>query len=44
MIKLYVLVDGEVVADVPLWMIKHAVEDAVSMYPAKRISVEVFVR
>ena len=36
-----VCVDGVPVAVVPFWMIKHAVEDAISQYPDKKISVEV---
>lgn len=36
-----VCVDGVPVAVVPLWMIKHAVEDAIAQYPDKKISVEV---
>ena len=36
-----VCVDGVPVAVVPLWMIKHAVEDAIAQYPDKKIIVEV---
>ena len=36
-----VLVDGRCVAFVPLWMVKHAIEDAVVQYPDKKISLEV---
>ena len=36
-----VCVDGVPVAVVPLWMIKHAVEDAIAHYPDKKITVEV---
>lgn len=36
-----VCVDGVLVAVVPLWMIKHAVEDAIAQYPDKKITVEV---
>ena len=36
-----VCVDGFPVAVVPLWMIKHAVEDAIAQYPDKKITVEV---
>lgn len=36
-----VCVDGVPVAVVPLWMIKHAVEDAIAQYPDKKITVEV---
>lgn len=36
-----VLVDGRCVAIVPLWMVKHAIEDAVVQYPDKKIILEV---
>lgn len=36
-----VLVDGKCVAIVPLWMVKHAIEDAVAQYPDKKIILEV---
>lgn len=36
-----VCVDGVPVAVVPLWMINHAVEDAIAQYPDKKITVEV---
>jgi hypothetical protein len=36
-----VLVDGKCVAIVPLWMVKHALEDAVVQYPDKKIILEV---
>lgn len=36
-----VCVDGVPVAVVPLWMIKHAVEDAIAQYSDKKITVEV---
>lgn len=36
-----VLVDGRCVAIVPLWMVKHAIEDAVVQYPDKKITLEV---
>ena len=36
-----VCVDGVPVAVVPLWMLKHAVEDAIAQYPDKKIIVEV---
>lgn len=36
-----VCVGGVPVAVVPLWMIKHAVEDAIAQYPDKKITVEV---
>lgn len=36
-----VLVDGRCVAIVPLWMVKHAIEDAVVQYPDKKIALEV---
>lgn len=34
-------VDGCCVAIVPLWMVKHAIEDAVAQYPDKNIILEV---
>lgn len=36
-----VLVDGKCFAIVPLWMVKHAIEDAVAQYPDKEITLEV---
>ena len=36
-----VLVDGRCVAIVPLWMVKHAIEDAAVQYPDKKITLEV---
>lgn len=36
-----VLVDGNCVVIVPLWMVKHAIEDSVSQYPDKQIILEV---
>lgn len=36
-----VLVDGLCVAIVPLWMVKHAIEDAAVQYPDKKIILEV---
>ena len=36
-----VLVDGRCVAIVPLWMVKHAIEDSVAQYPDKKITLEV---
>lgn len=36
-----VLVDEKCVAIVPLWMVKHAIEDAVAKYPDKKITLEV---
>ena len=36
-----VCVDDVPVAVVPLWMIKHAAEDAVAQYPDKKITLEV---
>nr|QJB19569.1 MAG: hypothetical protein [Microvirus sp.] len=36
-----VLVDGRCVAIVPLWMVKHSIEDAVAQYPDKKITLEV---
>lgn len=40
---LIVLVDGKCVAIVPLWMVKHAIEDAVAQYPDKKIILEVSI-
>lgn len=37
----FVLVDGNCVAIVPLWMVKHAIEDSVTQYPDKKITLEV---
>lgn len=39
--NIIVSVDGDVVAQVPLWMVKHAVEDAVSNFPGSKIVLEV---
>lgn len=36
-----VLVDGKCVAIVPLWMVKHAIEDVVVKYPDNKITLEV---
>lgn len=36
-----VLVDGYCFAIVPLWMVKHAIEDSVVQYPHKKITLEV---
>lgn len=36
-----VLVDGKCVAIVPLWMIKHAIQDAVAQYSNNKITLEV---
>lgn len=36
-----VFVDGNCVAIVPLWMVKHAIEDSVVQYPDKKITLEV---
>lgn len=36
-----VCVDDVPVAVVPLWMIKHAAEDAVAQYPDQKITLEV---
>ena len=36
-----VLVDGNCVAIVPFWMVKHAIEDSVVQYPDKKITLEV---
>lgn len=41
MITVFVRVDDVIVAQVPLWMVKHAVEDAVSHYPNSKIILEV---
>lgn len=39
-----VLVDGECVAIVPLWMVKHAIEDAAAQYPERKIILEVVTK
>lgn len=36
-----VLVDGRCVAIVPLWMVKHVIEDSAAQYPDKKIILEV---
>lgn len=36
-----VLVDGKCVAIVPLWMVKHAIEDSLAQFPDKKIILEV---
>lgn len=36
-----VIVDGEKVAFVPLWMYRHVIDDAVSRYPGSTIVLEV---
>ena len=36
-----ICVDDGPVAVVPLWMVKHAIEDAVAQYPDKKIILEV---
>ena len=36
-----VLVDGKCVAIVPMWMVHHAIDDAVIQYPNKKITLEV---
>lgn len=41
MITVFVRVDDVFVVQVPLWMLKHAVEDAVSHYPNAKIVLEV---
>lgn len=41
MITVCVRVDDVFVAQVPLWMVKHVVEDAVSHYPTSKIVLEV---
>lgn len=40
-----VLVDGNVVASVPLWMAHHVIDDALSVYSAsgRKISFEVIL-
>lgn len=40
MITLKVYVDDFLVATVPLWMVKHAIEDAIALYPAQTIRLE----
>jgi hypothetical protein len=40
-ITVFVRVDDVIVAQVPLWMVKHASEDAVSHYPNSKIVLEV---
>ena len=37
----FILVDGKCVAIVPLWMVKHVIEDAAAQYPDKKIILEV---
>lgn len=41
MITVFVRVDDEIVAQVPLWMIKHAIVDALATYPDAKIVLEV---
>ena len=41
MISVFVRVDDVIVAQVPLWMVKHALEDAFSHYPDSKIVLEV---
>lgn len=41
MITVFVRVDDVIVAKVPLWMVKHAVEDSVFHYPNSKIVLEV---
>lgn len=36
-----VIVDGEKVAFVPLWMHRHVIDDALSRYPGSTIVLEV---
>lgn len=36
-----VIVDGVCVANVPLWMARHVIDDAVSRYPGCKIVLEV---
>ena len=38
-----VIVDGEKVALVPLWMSRHVIDDVVSRYPGSTIVLEVKV-
>ncbi len=40
-VDVMLLVDGECVAFVPLYMVKHAIEDATSYYPDQKITLEV---
>lgn len=40
-VDVFVIVDGKFVAIVPLWMVKHALEDACSQYPGHKIIMEV---
>lgn len=40
-VDVIVHVDEKCVARVPLWMVKHALEDAVAQYPDKKITLEV---
>lgn len=41
MTSVNICVDDEVVAIVPLWMVKHAAEDAIAKYPSSKIVLEV---
>lgn len=41
MITVFVRVDDVIMAQVPLWMVKHAAEDAVSHYPNSKVVLEV---
>lgn len=41
MITVFVRVDDHFVAQVPLWMMQHAVEDALATYPDSKIFLEV---
>lgn len=43
MITIFVRVDDAIVAQVPLWMVKHAILDATAQYPDKKIILEVVV-
>lgn len=40
-LDVFVFVDDDLVAVVPLWMLRHAFEDVVAQYPGKKIVLEV---
>lgn len=40
-LDVFVFVDDDLVAIVPLWMVKHAIEDVAAQYPGKKIVLEV---
>lgn len=40
-VDVIVFVDGKCVAIVPLWMVKHSIEDACVQYPDQKITLEV---